>query len=739
MPSLFLPERCKRIAFALVASASLAAPGARAADHYVSPTGEDAATGRGAITAPYRTLRFLLDPANDLVRAGDRVILRGPPGNAVYRQDEVRLRVPLTVQSYDGEWAIIECPITVADGVCMQIDPEASGSVLRRIEIKGGTIYSVFLQTHFDQRDNPTGKGASDILIEDCRLHGSGRDVVKITPKSDRVTIRRCEIFNSGQSYAPGTPLDNKNAEGIDNVNGSQMTVQDSYIHDIATSGVYWKGGAADALVERNRIERTGLGGILVGFDTSPEFFDLAVNPQYYEAVRGIVRNNLVRDTGYAGIGLFASRNATVVNNTVVDTAKLGHAGIYFGVTLQDFDPTAGRPANTGSTILNNIVVQSGGECGAIRFANDLGGLSGLAGATGMDGNHFHNRTGACRFSDRRTLGNPIYSGGSFSQWKTVVGGDAASTEGGQPLDTTGRLMATGAGASLVGRGLAVAGLTVDLGRNVRPARPDVGAHQAGARECGLWDLFADCDGDGMPNVTESIFGRNPDRRDNDLFATTSTGLRLFIMQQYRDFLAREGDTGGIEFWITEMSAGRASRSEMAQNYVLSEEFRGRVAPVSRAYFSLLGRYATFAELNAGRDAFAANGGNILPLVATLVASAEFASRYGSLDNAGFVDRLYRNALGRAPDAGAQGFVEALQRGTATRADVAATFVRSAEAEAHLANRVYVAMMYAGMLRREPDQGGFEFWVGQMEQGRSGLDLVGLFIASAEYRNRFIE
>jgi Right handed beta helix region/Domain of unknown function (DUF4214) len=709
-----------------------------AADIHVSPTGIDAPTGRGAFTAPYRSLTYVLEPANDLIRAGDRIFLRGPPGNNVYRQDEVRIRVPLTIQSFDGEWAVIECPITVPDGVCVQIDPSASGTTLRRLEVKGGTIYSVFLQTDFDQRGNATGRGASNITLEDCRLHGSGRDVVKITPKSDRVTIRRCEIFNSGQSYPPGTSVDNMNAEGIDNVNGSNMTVQDNYIHDIATSGVYWKGGAADALVERNRIERTGLGGILVGFDTSPEFFDLTLNPGYYEAVRGVVRNNIVRDTGYAGIGLFASRDASVVNNTIVNTARLGHAGIYFGVTLQDFDAAAARPANTNATILNNIVVQSGGECASIRFANDLGGLSGLSGASGMDGNHFHNATGACRFRDRRTLGNPIYNGGTFAQWRQVVGGDAASTEGGNPLDSNGRLTNTGAGAALIGRGLAVSGLTVDFDRRVRPSRPDVGANQSDGVECGLWSLWADCDGDGMPNIVEQIFGNNPDRRDNDIFGQTPTQLRLFVMQQYRDFLAREGDAGGIDFWVAEMSAGRASRAQMAQNYVESAEFQGRIAPVARAYFTALGRFATFAELTAGRDQFAANGGNVAAIIGPLATGSAFVTRYGVLDNRAFVDRLYRNGLGRAADASATVFVDALDRGTTTRAAFAALVSESPEAVATLANRVYVSMMYAGMLRREPDVGGFDFWVSQMTGGRSGLDLVGLFIASPEYRARFL-
>ena len=36
--------------------------------------------------------------------------------------------------------------------------------------------------------------------------------------------------------------------------------------------------------------------------------------------------------------------------------------------------------------------------------------------------------------------------------------------------------------------------------------------------------------------------GRNPLAKDNDVFSPGAAAARLFAMQQYRDFLAREGD-----------------------------------------------------------------------------------------------------------------------------------------------------------------------------------------------------
>lgn len=460
-----------RIAFVVLASL---APAAHGAEWFVSTAGSDA-NGNGSLVLPFRTLSHVLDPANDIVSAGDTVTLRGLPGANVYNEVEVRLRVPLTLRSRAGEWAHIACPLDVPDTVCVQIDPEASGSRLSRLEISGGWYYGVFLQTDWESQGNPSGTGAPNVIVEDCKIHHTGRDAIKITPKCDDVTIRRTEIWNSGAGYPPGTPLDDKNAEGIDNVNGARMIVQDSYIHDTATTGVYFKGGAADVVIERNRIENAGVAGILVGFDTSPEFFDTTLNPGYYEAIRGIVRNNCVRGANYAGIGMYAAQNAIVANNTIVDTANLGHAALYFGVTFQDYDPQAGRPASVGTQLRNNLVVQNGGRCVAIRHSDELGGLSGLAGNPGSDWNGFRDTTGVCEFADARP-GSPIDGGGTLAQWRAAVNADTNSLAAAFAVDANCRLPA---GSPAIDRGEALASVVDDIDRDARAGAYDIGADEA--------------------------------------------------------------------------------------------------------------------------------------------------------------------------------------------------------------------------------------------------------------------
>lgn len=451
-------------------------PAAHGAEWFVSTTGSDA-TGTGSLTQPFRTVHHVVEPANDIVAPGDTITLRGPPGNNVYDEIEVRLRVPLTLRSHPGEWAHIACPIALEDTVCIQIDPGASGSRISRLEVSGGNLYAIFLQTDWYRPDGTDGTGASNIIIEDSKLHGSGRDVVKITPKCDNVTIRRNEIYASGAIYPPGTPPEEKNAEGIDNVNGANMRVEDNYIHDTATTGVYFKGGARDVIVQRNRIENAGEAGILVGFDTSPDFFDLSENPQYYEAIRGVVRNNVIRGTNYAGIGLYASRDAVVANNTIIDTARSGHAAIYYGVTLQDFDPDAGRPANTGALVRNNLVIQNARPCVAVRYSQDLGGLSGLVGNPGTDYNAFHDSAGACTYIDARP-GSPLDEGGTLAQWRVALNADSHSFETVLAVDGTGHLPA---GSAAIDTGQTLAQVTDDIDGQARAGAYDIGADERSA------------------------------------------------------------------------------------------------------------------------------------------------------------------------------------------------------------------------------------------------------------------
>jgi len=396
-----------------------------AAELFISPSGNDS-SGNGTEQSPYKTIQHAL---NNVAQSGDIITLRSGTYN-----EEVRIRMSnITIRSKSDEWAKISTTPTIdGDNATLTVlfDVGSDGSKLQRVEVTGG-FYGIFFFSQWDWDDTPLDNDtATNIVIEDCKIHDTGRDAVKLPAGCDDITIRRCEIYNSGIGYPPGTPDDDKNAEGIDVVNSDRILVQDCYIHDTATTGVYIKGGSLDGIVERTKVENCGGLGISVGFDTSPEYFDLVANPEYYENIRGIVRNCIVLNTKYAGIALYGSKDAVVYNNTIVNTAKLAHSPIYFGLTYQDWDPNAKRPANVNPVIMNNIIMQTeaiNSPCIFVRYSGDLGGMSALKGPVVLNNNCYYKTVGSCVFEDNRP--DSLLENGTFSQWRIHISGESQSME----------------------------------------------------------------------------------------------------------------------------------------------------------------------------------------------------------------------------------------------------------------------------------------------------------------------
>jgi alpha-tubulin suppressor-like RCC1 family protein len=247
----------------------------------------------------------------------------------------------------------------------------------------------------------------------------------------------------------------------------------------------------------------------------------------------------------------------------------------------------------------------------------------------------------------------------------------------------------------------------------------------------------ADTDGDGVNDMLEASLGLNLWVRDNDIFADTSRGRELFVMQQYRDFLGREADAAGIAFWAGEIAATRQTRTSMADAFFNSPEFQAALAPIARLYFATYDRIPDYegmqfwvGELGRGRA---------LASIGDVFATApEFVSRYGNLSNRDYVDRLYRNVLGRAADMAGIDFWTAQLAGGTTRGAMLTNFSESNEYKARVANAVFVNAMYVAFLRRGPDSSGFDFWRRELDGGRRGSDLVNVFLAAPEYRLRFL-
>jgi trimeric autotransporter adhesin len=247
-----------------------------------------------------------------------------------------------------------------------------------------------------------------------------------------------------------------------------------------------------------------------------------------------------------------------------------------------------------------------------------------------------------------------------------------------------------------------------------------------------------DSDSDGIPDNIELLEGQTIGVKDNAIFAgMNAKSDRWFAMQQYRDFLGREAEPAGLADWTKLLNSKTQSREEVIQSFFNSQEFQLGIPPIVRLYLGYFNRIPDHDGLFGWVKAL--RGGTALGAISSsFAASAEFQLTYGALSDADFVTLVYRNVLGRAPDtAGYNGWLALLRQGL-SRGDMMAGFTESEEFGLQTRNKVFVIMMYEGMLRRASEQAGFEGWVSYLNAGNSGLDLTRGFLNSLEYRYRFL-
>jgi hypothetical protein len=255
---------------------------------------------------------------------------------------------------------------------------------------------------------------------------------------------------------------------------------------------------------------------------------------------------------------------------------------------------------------------------------------------------------------------------------------------------------------------------------------------------------------------------------DNDTVATTTNPYddpRFFVRQHYLDFLNREPDQSGWDFWtgqITSCGSDAAcvqvKRVNVSAAYYLSNEFQNtgfeayvthRVSfgpnasndPVNHPVPML---YTTFIhdvqELGKGYVFTDPNGATILEqnkvaYFNEFVNRPEFLSKYpASLTSQQFVDSLLTTA--GLPTTGT--FRDSLL--TKTRAAAVRAVAESSTIQSREFNNAFVAMQYFGYLRRDPDTSGYNFWLAKLNAFNGdyiAAEMVKAFITSAEARQRF--
>ena len=252
---------------------------------------------------------------------------------------------------------------------------------------------------------------------------------------------------------------------------------------------------------------------------------------------------------------------------------------------------------------------------------------------------------------------------------------------------------------------------------------------------------------------------------------------QFFVRQHYLDFLSREPDASGWDFWMKQITScgfdancTERRRVNVSAAYFLAIEFQQTGYLVERMYKTAYGnlpnapvpiRFNEFLVdtqkigdgLIVGKSGWEDTLENNKQAFANqFVQRSRFASAYPtSLTPAKFVDQMNANAgnvLSAADRAAAVAVFGAATdtSNLAARAQVLRKVAENQNLYKAEFNRAFVLMEYFGYLRRDPNSGqdadfsGYNFWLGKLN-GFGGdyikAEMVKAFIESAEYRGRF--
>ena len=150
-----------------------------------------------------------------------------------------------------------------------------------------------------------------------------------------------------------------------------------------------------------------------------------------------------------------------------------------------------------------------------------------------------------------------------------------------------------------------------------------------------------------------------------------------------------------------------------------SAEPQDPLPPLSRLYLAFFGRPPDFEGLSYYLDE--RDGGASLAAIAEEFAgSTEFDQRYGTVDNAAFVERVYRNVTGGPGEASQRAlWAAALDSGAINRGQLMLAFSEGTEFRTITDNEVFVTAAYAQALHRAPDPAEFSSAVDLLDSGQS--------------------
>ena len=228
---------------------------------------------------------------------------------------------------------------------------------------------------------------------------------------------------------------------------------------------------------------------------------------------------------------------------------------------------------------------------------------------------------------------------------------------------------------------------------------------------------------------------------------------RYFVRQHYLDFLNREPDQGGWDYWTSQITQCGANqqcihdqRLTVSAAFFIELEFQETGYYVYRFYKASYGIKPTYAQftpdralvpggsqLEAAKQSFADSWVQRSAFLAEYPLSMSASSFVNHLfDKAGLTDASFNTQRAQ--------LASDLQTGAKTRAQVLRAVVEIPQFKTREFNPAFVDMQYFGYLHRDGDAGGISFWLdvlNRLPPPNNYRNMVCAFITSTEYQLRF--
>src|SRR5215471_11621582 len=251
----------------------------------------------------------------------------------------------------------------------------------------------------------------------------------------------------------------------------------------------------------------------------------------------------------------------------------------------------------------------------------------------------------------------------------------------------------------------------------------------------------------------------------NDVQGNDIDDIAIFVEQQYNDFLDREGDDQGLDFWKQQIAGcgndapcRERARINTSGAFFLSIEFQDTgylLYRMNKASFGSMPRRNDFlVEMQAVAQGVVVNSpgwqqkleDNKQQEAERFARRQDFRDRFDNQSNRDFINALFANAGVAADPNEIEDLVRGLDSGSESRGAALRKVAEDAAFAAREKNPAFVLMQYFGYLHRNPDEGqdhdlsGFNFWLAKLNENHGDFqkgEMVKAFLSSTEYRQRF--